>query len=53
MNITLIGMPGSGKSTVGRILARELGISPDEVCKNRPGSRLLTGTMGEADHENH
>ena len=35
------------------ILARELGISPDEVCKNRPGSRLLTGTMGEADHENH
>ena len=36
-----------------QILARELGISPDEVCKNRPGSRLLTGTMGEADHENH
>ena len=35
------------------ILARELGISPDEVCKNRPGSKLLTGTMGEADHENH
>lgn len=25
------------------ILARELGISPDEVCKNRPGSELIVG----------
>ena len=25
MNITLIGMPGSGKSSVGRVLARRLG----------------------------
>ena len=25
------------------ILARELGIKPDEVCKNRPGSELIVG----------
>ena len=25
------------------ILARELGISMDEVCKNRPGSELIVG----------
>ena len=27
------------------ILARELGISPDEVCKNDPGSEMLKGSV--------
>lgn len=39
-NITLIGMPGCGKSTVGKLLARELGrqfIDADAEIVNRAG----------------
>ncbi|MBN4658942.1 AAA family ATPase, partial [Escherichia coli] len=33
MVLTLVGMPGSGKSTVGRQLARRLGFPlVDKVC---------------------
>ena len=42
-NIILIGMPASGKSTVGVILAKILGmdfIDTDIVIQQREGSRL-------------
>ena len=42
-NITLIGMPASGKSTVGVILAKLLGygfIDTDILIQNRTGRRL-------------
>ena len=42
-NITLIGMPGSGKSTVGVVLAKRLGrrfVDSDLVIQDRHG-RLL------------
>lgn len=35
---------------VMEILARETGAAVPEICKNRPGSALLTGRMEEADH---
>ncbi|MEO1129434.1 MAG: shikimate kinase [Planctomycetota bacterium] len=41
--ITLIGMPGSGKSTVGRILAAQLGwtfIDGDSLIQQREGKTL-------------
>lgn len=42
MNITLIGMPGSGKSSVGRILARRLGYAFLDV------DPLIVETYGKA-----
>jgi len=43
MNITLIGMPGSGKSTIGRLLAQETGmtfIDVDNVIIEQTGMKL-------------
>ena len=50
-NITLIGMPGSGKSTVGVVLAKTLGFSfldVDLVIQERQGKLLqeLLDTLG-------
>ena len=50
-NITLIGMPGSGKSTVGVVLAKTLGYSfldVDLVIQERQGKLLqeLLNTLG-------
>ena len=42
-NITLIGMPGSGKSTVGVVLAKTLGydfLDSDLVIQKKTGKRL-------------
>jgi shikimate dehydrogenase len=44
-NIVLIGMPGSGKSTVGKILAKALGrrlIDTDKVIVERAGKDIPT-----------
>jgi shikimate kinase len=54
MIITLIGMPGSGKSTAGRILAMRLGysfIDIDERLEKRRGKTLheILETEGDSD----
>ncbi|MBP5245689.1 MAG: shikimate kinase [Clostridia bacterium] len=58
-NIILIGMPGAGKSTIGVILAKTLGvdfIDTDMVIQNRTGELLQTtlqkvGVKGLLDEE--
>lgn len=52
MNVTLIGMPGSGKSTVGKLLAKKLGynfIDTDSLIEEKVGKRLqeIIETEGE------
>lgn len=52
MNVVLVGMMGAGKTTVGRILARELGwplVDTDQVVVERAGRSIpeLFATEGE------
>ncbi len=50
MNITLIGMPGSGKSSVGKLLARRLGcafVDVDPLIVERYGARNLQQVLDE------
>ena len=54
-NITLIGMPGSGKSTVGVVLAKRLGrrfVDSDLVIQERHG-KLLHELITEHGVEHH
>ena len=53
MNITLIGMPGSGKSTVGKALAQQLGlqfVDVDQVIIRKTGQTLaeILDDVGDA-----
>jgi shikimate kinase len=53
MNITLIGMPGAGKSTVGRELARRLDyrlIDTDDLIRRQTGLTIAANltSMGDA-----
>ena len=52
-NIVLIGMPASGKSTVGRILSKRLSLSlidTDELIVRRAGRQIteIFAEVGEA-----
>ncbi len=52
-NLALVGFMGSGKSTVGRLVARDLGlhfVDTDELIEQRAGSRIseIFATQGEA-----
>lgn len=52
-NVSLVGMPGSGKSTVGRLLAKRLGkrfVDLDEVIEQRAGCSIpdIFARQGEA-----
>ncbi len=54
MNITLIGMPGSGKSSVGRLLARELGyafLDVDPLIVERHGAATLQEVLDRLGNE--
>ena len=50
-NITLIGMPGSGKSTVGVVLAKRLGrrfVDSDLVIQERHGNYCMNSSRNTA-----
>jgi shikimate kinase len=52
--ITLIGMPGSGKSTVGRLLADWLGVSlvdVDDLINRRHGTTVLGDVLTKLGRE--
>lgn len=53
-NITLIGMPGAGKSTVGVILAKRLGMGfiDTDVLIQTSQRKTLQQIMDESDHLN-
>ncbi|MDD2439676.1 MAG: shikimate kinase [Methanosarcinaceae archaeon] len=53
MNITLIGMSGVGKSTIGKLLAKRLGyafIDVDSIIKEKAGMplQMLIDTQGDS-----
>lgn len=58
-NLTLVGPMGAGKSTIGRLLARELGLvfkDSDRVIEERTGASIplifeLEGELGFRDRE--
>ena len=54
MNITLIGMPGSGKSSVGRLLAKRLGyafLDVDPLIVERHGAASLQAVLDALGNE--